>query len=487
LVVQGTGGGGGGASAFPTDSGTANSALGILQVLGGDNINTAGATNIVTVNLDKSIDQPITNDGVLTDEGMYYLGGHYFLHNYGTANTFLGEDSGNRTLTGTDNTCTGSVVGQTFTSATSNSLYGSNCGTAITSANANCGYGRDSLQHVTTGGGNVSVGFQNLNGITTGQLNISLGYQGGSAHITGDSSNIDIGSPGVASQSGVIRIGTDGVGLGTQQSCYVAGIYGVSPAGGGLGSVVIDANGQLGSVGVGAAGTYLYSDGTNISWHSELGGGTVTQVLATSPLSVTPAIPNQASYTVGLTAASNGQILIGRTGTTAIWNTITQGQGITVTNASGSITIGADFNDFSYVCNTGSAIPNASGVLNILGGAAIKTKVSGSNTIVIDDTLTINAQVASYILALTDAGKFITMNVAGANTVTIPLAPGIPWVIGTQIVIQQLGAGQTSIVAAGGVTIRSAGGRLKLTEQYSMAALVYISLNTWALGGDITT
>jgi hypothetical protein len=49
------GGGGGGASEFPTDSGTANEAGGVLNILGGLNINTTGVGDTVTVNLDTTI------------------------------------------------------------------------------------------------------------------------------------------------------------------------------------------------------------------------------------------------------------------------------------------------------------------------------------------------------------------------------------------------------------------------------------------------
>lgn len=48
-------GSGGGATAFPCDVGTANEAGGEINVFGGTNINTAGAGNTVTVNLDDSV------------------------------------------------------------------------------------------------------------------------------------------------------------------------------------------------------------------------------------------------------------------------------------------------------------------------------------------------------------------------------------------------------------------------------------------------
>jgi hypothetical protein len=237
--------------------------------------------------------------------------------------------------------------------------------------------------------------------------------------------------------------------------------------------------------GAGTSGLFLKSNSPAApTWAAGGGGGsgTVTQVTATAPLVATPGVAGNATYDIALPSANNGQLLIGGSSPEWALGNITPGNGITISNANHAITITSSA---TFPCNTGTATPNAAGTLNVYGGAAIKTTGSG-NTITIDDTLTMNNQVASYALLITDAGKFITVNNAAANTVTIPLAPGVNWVVGTQIVIQQLGAGQTSIVAAGGVTIRSAGGRLKLTEQYSMAALVYIALNVWSLGGDIT-
>jgi hypothetical protein len=104
-----------------------------------------------------------------------------------------------------------------------------------------------------------------------------------------------------------------------------------------------------------------------------------------------------------------------------------------------------------------------------------------------DSTITTNRQTASYVLVLTDASKLVEMNVATANTLTVPLNGTVPFATGTQILISQYGAGQTTVTATGGVTIRSAGGKLKLNSQYSGATLIKIATDEWYLFGDITT
>lgn len=97
----------------------------------------------------------------------------------------------------------------------------------------------------------------------------------------------------------------------------------------------------------------------------------------------------------------------------------------------------------------------------------------------------VNNQTASYVLALSDKGKIIEMNNAAANTLTVPPTSSVAFPLKTRIDIVQYGAGQTTIVAGAGVTIRAAGGRLKLTAQYSSASLYKRADNEWVLMGDL--
>jgi hypothetical protein len=96
-----------------------------------------------------------------------------------------------------------------------------------------------------------------------------------------------------------------------------------------------------------------------------------------------------------------------------------------------------------------------------------------------------NRQTASYTLVLGDADKLVEINNASANNLTVPLNSSVAFATGTQILLAQYGAGQTTIVATSGVTIRSNGAKLKLNAQYSGATLVKIDTNEWYLFGDI--
>jgi hypothetical protein len=98
-----------------------------------------------------------------------------------------------------------------------------------------------------------------------------------------------------------------------------------------------------------------------------------------------------------------------------------------------------------------------------------------------------NTQTSNYILDPTDASRLVEMNLAGANTLTIPTNLVVPFPIGTQILIAQYGAGQTTVTAAVGVTLRSSGGKTKIAAQYGLATLIKRDTNEWYLAGDITT
>jgi hypothetical protein len=101
--------------------------------------------------------------------------------------------------------------------------------------------------------------------------------------------------------------------------------------------------------------------------------------------------------------------------------------------------------------------------------------------------ITTNRQTASYTLVLSDADKLVEMNVGSANNLTIPLNSSVAFPTGTQILLAQYGAGQTTIVATSGVTVRSNGGKLKLNVQYSGATLIKIAENEWYVFGDIVS
>ena len=97
-----------------------------------------------------------------------------------------------------------------------------------------------------------------------------------------------------------------------------------------------------------------------------------------------------------------------------------------------------------------------------------------------------NAQTGTtYTLALSDAGKMVTLTNASAITLTIPTNASVAFPVNTRIDLLQYGAGQVTIGGAG-VTIYSSGSKLKITGQYSGASLWKKATDTWVVIGDLS-
>jgi len=237
-----------------------------INVVGGENINTAGTpgTSTIAVNLNETIHWSNTNGAGTT--GVIYLGatgavgGFPFMHNFGTAtSTFLGQNAGNFTNTGTENTGIGEVALSSITTGEANTACGKDALNALQGGNNNSAFGDGALESLA--GGSISVSTCNtalgcLAGLNllSGSFNTIVGGGNDGAepasgiNYTGsESSNIVIGNAGVTGDNNIIRIGTTGGGAGQQNQCFIGGIFGVTT--GGSGTVVfIDNTGKLGTV-----------------------------------------------------------------------------------------------------------------------------------------------------------------------------------------------------------------------------------------------
>jgi hypothetical protein len=160
-------------------------------------------------------------------------------------NTALGASALQGNTTGAYNSATGNSALYSNTTADYNTAAGYQ---ALYKSNAvsNTASGYQALYADTSGEQNTATGVHALASNTSGSDNIAVGYHGG-YNLTTGSNNIDIGSPGVAAESGVIRMGTITGTTSTQSAAYIAGIYGVKTATAGT-AVFIDSSGQLGTV-----------------------------------------------------------------------------------------------------------------------------------------------------------------------------------------------------------------------------------------------
>lgn len=91
----------------------------------------------------------------------------------------------------------------------------------------------------------------------------------------------------------------------------------------------------------------------------------------------------------------------------------------------------------------------------------------------------------TYTLVLADAQKWISLSNASAITLTIPTNASVPFAIGTEIEGHQAGAGQVTIVGAGGVTVNATPG-LKTASQYGVFGLKKVATDSWVAYGRLT-
>lgn len=251
--------GSGGTNQFDEDIGIAVPALGIINVLGGLNMNTFGSGNTILINLNNTIHWPNTTaDGL---SGAIYLGavdavgGTIFMHNYGTGNTFLGSAAGNLTLTvgsAVDNTAIGASSQTNITTGEQNTSVGNLSLTVLSTGDANCAFGAGALALAGSASSNSAFGAFALDNLTDGDDNIAIGFQAANTYTTTESNNIIIGNLGVIGDSNTIRIGTEA----TQTQAFMAGIYNRS-VGATNAQVFIDNTGKLGTMESGQSGSVI--------------------------------------------------------------------------------------------------------------------------------------------------------------------------------------------------------------------------------------
>ena len=190
------------------------SSLALAAALAGASLASAGD---VAVKLDAGSGFAIKDntgsvDRLRVDEatGNVSRDGELFLHSTGTQNLFLGVNAGNIATTGPG-------------------------------GNTAVGYG--ALFSNTTGPSNSAFGSYALFFNASGDRNVAVGANAGQNLLTG-SDNVYLANPGVAAESGRIRIGSDPA----QTATFIAGINGANVGASAL-PVFVNASGQLGTGG----------------------------------------------------------------------------------------------------------------------------------------------------------------------------------------------------------------------------------------------
>ena len=254
-----------GSFALWTNVADSNTAIGVntlaLNQTGGDN--TAVGAFALEANVIASGNTAI-GAGVLrenTDGPNNTAVGAYALsvNSSGEANSAFGNSALNQNTVGANNVAVGNVAALNNTVGSSNVAVGfaalytnvaSNNNTAVgsnalsqTTSGDNTAVGQDALAANVSGTSNTAIGATALSINSTGSNNIAIGQNAGSNLTTG-SNNIAIGNPGNAGEAQTIRLGTP---FG-QIKTFIAGIRNITTGQNNAIAVVVDSNGQLGTV-----------------------------------------------------------------------------------------------------------------------------------------------------------------------------------------------------------------------------------------------
>jgi hypothetical protein len=152
-------------------------------------------------------------------------------------NTAVGAGALQNTTNGSDNTAIGYQALYNNNVGGNNTAIGEGSLFWMVSGFGNTANGYQALYGLTNGGNNTANGYQALYSNVSGQYNTALGYQAG-LNLTTGNYNIDIGNPGNAGESSIIRIGSA-----FQTNAFIAGIIGVPVTGA---AVQVNSSGQLG-------------------------------------------------------------------------------------------------------------------------------------------------------------------------------------------------------------------------------------------------
>jgi hypothetical protein len=106
---------------------------------------------------------------------------------------------------------------------------------------------------------------------------------------------------------------------------------------------------------------------------------------------------------------------------------------------------------------------------------------------ILEDLLNVRSstQTTNYTLALGDGDTVIEMNSASGVTITISPNSSVAFPIGAVIEIFQYGAGEVTIAAGAGVTLRTPSS-LTTRAQYSTVGLRQRATDEWVVSGDMT-
>lgn len=236
-VTSGTGNTALGSEALAANSGGANAALG--------SYNTAVGFQALAANTTAHSNTAVGYQALMTSStggwNTAVGAGALQADTTGEDNAALGVGTLHLNTAGSYNTATGMHALDSNTTGNGNTASGFDALFFNDDGYGNTGIGDAALTNNTSGYYNTAIGFNALSANTGGTYNIAVGYRAGGA-ITNGSGNILIGNDGTSSDSATIRIGA------LQAKTFISGIRGKTTGQADAITVVIDSNGQLGTV-----------------------------------------------------------------------------------------------------------------------------------------------------------------------------------------------------------------------------------------------
>ena len=218
---------------------------------GSVSISTSGSERVRVTPTGLSVAGNLDFSNVITKSGAN------FLRSNGDS-LYLGDGTNGNMTGSSDNSAFGELALASISSGSWNTALGFRAGNALTTAQDSVAVGEGALRSTSDGSENTAVGdqalYQNVHGSdnvalgayalfnASGSSNIAIGYYAGQNLTTGVN-NIDIANIGVAGESNTTRIGNF-----SQTRTFISGIRGVTTGSADSSWVMIDSNGQLGTV-----------------------------------------------------------------------------------------------------------------------------------------------------------------------------------------------------------------------------------------------
>jgi hypothetical protein len=386
---------------FVTDSGTAIASANIINVFGAGGTTTSGAGNTITINSTSSAMLEFTTD--VSGPVDPTAGG--IVNVTGATNIFSDGSVVNTLRLNLQGTNHALFVGRGTNTSSSNLAVGSNGQVLIAATGAD-----PKFSTITSSGGTITF--------TPGAN--SLNIEAGGAVPTTFTANTGTATPAL---NNLNVLGTGSITISGSGSTLTTQLTGLTNH-----AIQIGAGtATLTQLGAGTTGQVLQTNtGADPTWSTATYPSTTTinQILYSSAANTVTglATSNRGVLTTGaagvpvITAlATDGQLIIGSTAGAPAAATLTQGTGITITNASNSITIAVSGSVVGQTITgqSGGALSPTAGNWNILGAstAAGTSPVTSSGS---GSTLTINVQ-KSQAIAATDATKVGVCNFNSAQ------------------------------------------------------------------------